>query len=136
MKSSIDAIAKATSSAREGFSDVRERIGEVTRFQEEIRTSLAEQTEGGRLIRESLASMNGMTGEVREGAATMAQAGRAVLDRMTRLLEIADRGKAEAARISRDADEIRTSFGTVVGLIQGNAEAIGRLNSLAGRFRV
>jgi methyl-accepting chemotaxis protein len=136
MRSSIDAIVGATASARDGFQEVRARIGEVTRFEEEMRISLSEQAEGGRLIREALASMNGMTAEVRDGAARMAEAGRAVLARMDKLLEIAGRTRTEAERISRESGEIRSGFGAVAGLIDGNTTAIGRLGALAGRFRV
>jgi len=136
MKASTEAICSATTLAREGFSAVRELIAEVTQVQEEIRTSLEEQTAGGRLIRESLTSMKELTEEVRGGSGKMAEAGRAVLERMERLLASAERGKTEAERISRDSDNIRASFGAVANLIQGNTAANDKLGDLAGRFKV
>jgi len=136
MKSAIDAIVGATASAKEGFGEVRVLIGEVSRFEEEIRAALGEQAEGGTLIRESLAQMNGVTGEVRAGAGDIAVAGRSVLERMGRLLESAESTRREADKISMDTEEIKRSFSSVAGLIQGNLSAISRLDALALRFKV
>ena len=136
MKTSTDAITSATAFARDGFAGVRALIVEVTRVQEEMRITLGEQSEGGRLIRESLASMNAMTSEVREEAARMTESSKAVMERMERLLAIADQGKSEAWKISEGAEKIHKNFDSVAELIQGNTLAIDKLGGLASKFKV
>lgn len=136
MRNGIDAIVTATASAREGFAEVGGLIGEVTRFEQEIRASLGEQAEGGRLIRESLGAMRDDTADVRGGAGHMAEAGRSVLQRMDRLLSIAASTRSRAESIASDAGRIREGFAGVTALIEVTTSAIARLNGLTGRFKV
>ena len=136
MTKAVEAIVAASASAMEGFDRVKVLISEVTDFQAEIKLSLSEQSEGGRLVREALASMRQVTAEVETYANQMSEAGRLVLLRMRELLSLAEKNKGGAEAITRDTSDLTASFEAVDELIESTNGAIVRLNGLAARFKL
>jgi len=136
MGKAIGDIVTAAASAKEGFDRTQAIVAEVNDFQAEIKGSLSEQAEGGRVITEALSTMRTTTGEVRTEADAIAFSGRQILSRMEELSLATQRSQEKAEAIERDTGEIRTAYASIRKLTDGTREAAEKLHAMASRFQL
>ncbi len=134
--SSIDMAVTASAEAEQGFAEVSDLIDTVTRYEDEIRNAMREQSEGSRQIMEALTAMNGVTADVNTGAAEMSGRAREIVGSMQRLNELSQRMSIEMETIDQDSRTIRETFQEILIMIESNSHSIAAVNAQVQRFKV
>lgn len=136
MRSSVDAIVSAAGASKEGFDRVRALIEEVTRFEDEIRDSLAEQSTGARQIQEDLGTMREASRELRRRSQELSSRSDALQAQMEDLSSLAERSGQAVRSISGAASSITADYSALRELVAELGSAARGLESLAARFRL
>lgn len=125
IKASIDLAVTSAEGDSKGFDQVAGLIQVVSRFEDEIRAALQEQSSRSQQILEALGTMNGVTEAVRNSAGEMTDGARGLVDGMDRL-----------SGISADKDKIAASFEGMVAMIDENSRTADAVGSQIRRFRL
>jgi methyl-accepting chemotaxis protein len=136
LRAGIDSIVEAAAAAKEGFDKVRGLIAEVTQFQQGILVSLSEQSQGGRQVQEALGSMRDAAEDLRKRSIETARQSGIVLELMESLSSLSGRSREGANAIAKGSGEIGEGFASVSRLIGETSRAAGRLDAIAGMFKL
>lgn len=136
VKVSIEAAVTASGDAESSFDKVSNLITTVTKFEDEIRNAMREQSLGSSQVLEALTSMNGVTETVKTGAREMTDGAKSLIKGMQTLNLLSERVGTEMNRINQDVVSIGTTFKDVLSLITENTNAIDHVNNQIDKFKV
>lgn len=136
VKNSIDQAVTASAAAELGFSEVNTLIDTVSRYEDEIRNALREQTIGSQQVLEALTAMNRVSETVKSEASEMASGTRSIVDNMRQLNELSTRIKNEMSVINRDIGHMTGIFSDILGLVNANASDIQQVRQQLERFQI
>jgi methyl-accepting chemotaxis protein len=124
LKSLIDSVVNEVMEAGRSFETVRLSVHDVTRRQEEIRSSMEEQSSGSEQVLASLEDLRNISHEVQSGSGEMATGSRAILEEMQHLMSITQEVRNSMEEMSRGTEEINSAVTSVITLTEENNRGI------------
>ncbi len=124
LKSLIDSVVHQVMEAGNSFETVRLSVHDVTRRQEEIRSSMEEQSSGSEQVLSSLEDLRNISHEVQAGSGEMATGSRAILEEMQHLMSITQEVQNSMEEMSRGTEEINSAVTSVISLTEENSRGI------------
>ncbi|MFP4364971.1 MAG: methyl-accepting chemotaxis protein [Spirochaetia bacterium] len=134
MQESIQDAVNKSGGASSSFQNITDSISEVTDVFEEIKSSMSEQSTGGKQILESLQSMNDQTAEVQSGASEMEQGNKQILKAIQNLTQITQEIKGAMGEITKGINEIQDAVVEITEMSETNRESISQVVDETEKF--
>ncbi|HAP42737.1 MAG: hypothetical protein A2087_04880 [Spirochaetes bacterium GWD1_61_31] len=136
VKNSIDQAVTAAADAEHGFEAVNQLIDTVSRYEDEIRNALREQTVGSKQVLEALTAMNTVSETVKNEAGEMTGGVRIIVTNMQQLQQLSQRMASEMQTIDTDVRNINQTVQHILSMIASNTAAIEQVNGQVQRFAI
>jgi len=133
---SIRQAVELSAEAGKAFEFIRTAVDEVTDRQEEIRSAVAEQSEGNKVVLESMERLKRIGTEVGSGSAEMSAGSASILRSVHQLSEVTGEVNQAMEEISEGTAEINASAMRISELSNKTSLGIGAVKGAVGRFKV
>mgnify|MGYP000957633333 FL=1 len=122
--------------AEQGYDEVTGLIDTVTRFEDEIRNAMKEQSEGSKQVLEALGAMTDVTEAVRTGSKEITKETIGLGMDMNQLKELSGNVYNLVTQIHETIAAMNDAFGQVAATITQNTQAVAVVSKEIGRFVV
>ncbi|MDR1325104.1 MAG: methyl-accepting chemotaxis protein [Treponema sp.] len=136
IKTSIDKIMKSTDAVLERFEAIDSGVKLVSRQEENIRSAMEEQQNGGQQILDVIARLNDITQQVRNSSTEMRSGSTKIISESENLGSLTSEVSNGVTEISKGADQVNVAVNQVSTLSSANKEHIDTLVSEISKFKV
>jgi methyl-accepting chemotaxis protein len=136
LKKLIDSVVNQILDAGRSFEVVRHSVQSVTQRQEQIKSSMEEQSAGSSQVLGNLEELRNITSEVQTGSNEMTSGSQAILKEMQHLMRITQEIQGSMEEMTRGTEEINSAVASVVNLTQDNARGIAEMEQEVGKFTI
>jgi len=136
VQEAISGVVSSFQESEKSFTEVSNRISEVTAIVREVRQAMEEQQEGSKQILETLRVMNGVTAQVKTGAHEMSEGNREILAAMENLRTTSQEIRESMDGMASGAGTVSEGSRRMTEMAAGTQETIRRMEEAVGRFKV
>jgi len=136
LKTLIDGVVTRIIEAGNSFEVMRKSVQLVTHRQEEIKSSMEEQTHGSHQVLEALEQLRQISQEVQAGSSEMKLGSQSVVQEMQHLVAVTQDLQSNMEEMSRGTEEINEAISAVVKLTVENSTGISKVEEQTLRFKV
>jgi methyl-accepting chemotaxis protein len=136
IKTSIDKIMKSTDAVLERFEAIDSGVKLVSRQEENIRSAMEEQQNGGQQVLDVIARLNDITQRVRNSSTQMRSGSKKIIGESENLGSLTSEVSNGVTEISKGADQVNVAVNQVSTLSSANKEHIDTLVSEISKFKV
>ncbi|MDR0636085.1 MAG: methyl-accepting chemotaxis protein [Treponema sp.] len=136
IKTSIDKIMKSTDAVLERFEAIDSGVKVVTRQEENIRSAMEEQQNGGQQVLDVIARLNDITQRVRDSSTQMRSGSKKIIGESENLGSLTAEVSNGVTEISKGADQVNVAVNEVSTLSNANKEHIDTLVNEISKFKV
>jgi methyl-accepting chemotaxis protein len=136
IKTSIDKIMKSTDAVLERFEAIDSGVKVVSRQEENIRSAMEEQQNGGQQVLDVISRLNDITQRVRNSSAQMRTGSKKIIGESENLGSLTSEVSNGVTEISKGADQVNVAVNQVSTLSSANKDHIDTLVSEISKFKV
>jgi methyl-accepting chemotaxis protein len=136
IKTSIDKIMRSTDAVLERFEAIDSGVKLVSRQEENIRSAMEEQQNGGQQVLDVIARLNDITQRVRNSSTEMRTGSKKIIGESENLGSLTSEVSNGVTEISKGADQVNVAVNQVSSLSSANKEHIDTLVSEISKFKV
>jgi methyl-accepting chemotaxis protein len=136
IKSSIDKIMKSTDAVLDRFEVIDSGVKLVSRQEENIRSAMEEQQNGGQQVLDVISRLNDLTQRVRNSSTQMRTGSKKIITESESLGALTSEVSNGVTEISKGADQVNIAVNQVSTLSSDNKEHIDTLVSEISKFKV
>jgi methyl-accepting chemotaxis protein len=136
IKSSIDKIMKSTDAVLDRFEVIDSGVKLVSRQEENIRSAMEEQQNGGQQVLDVISRLNDLTQRVRNSSTQMRTGSKKIISESESLGALTSEVSNGVTEISKGADQVNIAVNQVSTLSSANKDHIDTLVNEISKFKV
>jgi methyl-accepting chemotaxis protein len=136
LKQSIDKSVDITEDTRKSFEIIVKSVNTVTRLENEIRSSISEQSSGSSQILQAITDINQITEEVHSRSNEMLSGSNTIFSEVKNLLDITDIVKTSALDVVEKAKVVKQNTNQSLEQLSMNKKNTGNIDDLLGIFKL